>query len=136
MKERLRGSQTLEASIVVTLVLGLMIFLLYQTFYFYNRTALQEISRRELVMILEQLHTKEEAEEEIKENLYFIDTVSADCEVTEGKAVLNIQAQWAGKELPFFQTGWLAGSISVSTELNDLSGTDKVRRRELTDFGE
>lgn len=135
-KMNLRGSQTLEASIVVTLLICLMIFLLYYTFYFYNRSALQEISRTELILILKEIHTKEDLEKKIKENLYFMDLISVDYKVTDEKAVLYVQAEWAGKKIPFFQSDWLTGTIEVSSELDHLSGTDYVRRRSLIEFGE
>lgn len=137
MKKNLKGSQTLEASIVVALLLFLIIFLLYQAFYFYNQAVLREICRQELILLHEQIHTKEDVEKQIKEYLHFVNSVSVNYSVTGDKAVLDVRTEWVGNDIPFFPAKWLTiGSVCASSELENLSGPNQVRRRTLVEFGE
>ena len=125
----------MEASIVFSVILSLILFLILCSFYFYVNLMLREYGRQAVIQIFNGAQTDQQIKRNIEENIVFIKNVRLLYECGSNDARVEIQAEWDGPAAPFFGVPGMGKTIQIVVEAKNLSGAEWIRERGVLNFG-
>lgn len=125
----LKGNQTLEAAIVVTIISSLLLYMVMILIYTWTSLMLNEHAKLAILEFRNGRMSESRLERRLDRELFFVGDVEVDYEETENQSTLSISAKWNGLNVPFFKK--FGDILNVEVELKNKSGAASLRRKFL-----
>lgn len=126
---KLRGSITLEASITMTMMLCLILFMMVQAYYFMSVTVMRQMVRKEGLLYVMGEPLRSEAD--WIEKIPFLTHASIEADTQGNCYIVKVKTEWIPYEIPFFSAMGVDGELETEIEYKNVIDVNALRMRRL-----